>query len=71
MRLWALGGGGCVAHDYRLMHRGMGNSTGCTVRPAVLHFLYAHHRYKAGAVQLEPGLKAEVEPGLNALAFSA
>jgi hypothetical protein len=36
--------GGCVAYDYRLMHRGMGNWSVAEVRP-VLQFLYAQHAY--------------------------
>ena len=37
--------GGCVAYDYRLMHRGMPNRSEGTVRP-VLQFLYADHTYR-------------------------
>ena len=37
--------GGCVAYDYRLMHRGMRNDSENTTRP-VLQFLYAKHTYK-------------------------
>ena len=37
--------GGCVAYDYRTMHRGMANTTTSTTRP-VLQFLYAKDNYK-------------------------
>jgi hypothetical protein len=37
--------GGCVAYDYRTMHRGMGNASKDTLRP-VLQFLYATEAYQ-------------------------
>lgn len=37
--------GGCVAYDYRLMHRGMANASRETTRP-VLQFLYAKTSYR-------------------------
>lgn len=54
--------GGCVAYDYRLMHRGMSNTSEDTVRP-VLQFMYAKQSYKEtknyGATSLfEPAVAA-------------